>query len=190
MANNYNFIFDKSFPSGKNSNLQEFFKKHKRLNNIGIFIYKYIHIYRIILIIRNKVSIDLRYVRNFIIKYTKLFKYWMIFEKFITFFFSFLFEYFRYVIFNVYLWMKVKFINREIQEIICVKIQLLFLICLTKGIIPFMLVVLIILLIKLINIKLIKWATGYERFYYSFSFIQLIRVFNMYLWLLNNLNFS
>ena len=141
-------------------NVWEYFQKNQRMKKLGIIILKYIHIYRIILIMRNKIAKGLRYVRYVMIKNEKVYKNWVKVERVGTKIITFIvFEYIsRMLIGEMYLEIKKGIIGKKLKEIIRGRIQLFWLICITKGVISFIVVIMIIKLIKLILLKTRKWA--------------------------------
>ena len=127
------------FPKDYNEEIQKFFKKHSILNTFLINIFKYINLYRILLLIRNLISQNLRYFRYYIIKIfgKKGYKNWIILEKGLTFIANFLFEYIVMIIDEIYLNFKIKLLNTDWRVILLGRIQIFLIICLTKGLVVF-----------------------------------------------------
>ena len=141
-------------------NVWEYFQKNQRMKKLGIIILKYIHIYRIILIMRNKIVKGLRYVRYVMIKNEKVYKNWVKVERVGTKIITFIvFEYIsRMLIGEVYLEIKKEILGKKLKEIIRGRIQLFWLIGITKGVIAYIIIIMIIKLIELIMIKIKIWV--------------------------------
>lgn len=172
------FDWNGRFPIYGNKKIKNYFIKNNLLNRFFIFYLKYFNLYRLILIIRNKITILLRYIRYFFIKYTKLFKYWLLFEKIMTIIANFLFDYIYMLIDEIYLKFKINIISSNLNYIIIGRIQVFFFICLTKGLISFILVLLIFKLIKLINARLLHWANNVNVYMYTYSSSFYIGIFS------------
>ena len=71
------------YPIGNLPKLEQFFKKHKIINYVCKVILKYVNVWRIMLILRNKTMIMMRYVRYIFYKMGSL-KYLVKVEKVIT----------------------------------------------------------------------------------------------------------
>ena len=181
------FKWSGKFPIRHNEQLKIFFFQHRIINYICVLLFKYVNFYRILLVLRNQTSILLRYIRYFIIKYTVFFTYWTYFESKLTLIFNFIFEYINILISEIYIPYKKKIVELDLKYFFVGRIQFFFLICLTKGMVIFIYLLLLFKLIKLINRRLLNWAANTNISYFNNNLNKEL-VINSFIF--KNLNFN
>ena len=116
--------------------IKEFFIQHKFINKLCYIWDKYINVWRIILIIRNKVLIGMRYIRYIIYRRKKI-EEWKKIEKIIVYIMKeWVLLYIIIIIEDIYTPVKKALIVRKIKEILIgnLEIQIILLLGIVKGV--------------------------------------------------------